>query len=176
MADAEPLRHRLEAMRETLAEQREREAAEEAERQALQEERERLAREAEEARRRAELAEAEGGVSPVGIVVGGVGVGMLAGGLVSGLLANGQFDDIEAACPDQRCVVGFDLEGERATQDRLNRTTDVLLFGGAAVTLTGLVLLFVLDPATDDDDAGAPASASASCGPTGCRADLTVDF
>ncbi|MBX3248150.1 MAG: hypothetical protein KF901_13305 [Myxococcales bacterium] len=172
--DASALEVRLRAIQRTVDEERARREREATEREALEAEARRLELEAAEARRREEEARrlAEGRpLNPIGFVVGGVGVAMLAGSLVSGLMANAQVGTLEDNCPDNRCVAGFDLEGERARADRRVLATDILLFGGAAVTVTGVVLLFV--GRRGGDRAVEP---SAACGPTGCQADLRVRF
>ncbi|MEM9074242.1 MAG: hypothetical protein AAGE52_37460 [Myxococcota bacterium] len=170
--DIETLRRRHAAMRETVDRQQTQAAEEEAERQRLEEERERLAREAEEQRRRAEAAEGNP-LNPAGFAVGGVGVAMLAGALVTGLIARGRVSDIEDNCPDDRCVLGFDLDSERADADRMIRTSDVLLFAGIATTAVGIGLLFV--GRGDDEDEEAP-QATFGCGPQGCHAEMTMEF
>ncbi len=169
--DHERPTHRLSAMQATLGDQREQEAAEQEDRRRLSEERDRHRQEAEAQRRRAE--EAEGGLNPAGFAVGGVGVAMLLGSVVTGLIANGRVSDLEDNCPGDRCIAGYDLSGERSKADRVILTTDILLFGGIAVAAAGVVLLFVGRGGSEEE---APVEASASCGPRGCAASMTVAF
>jgi hypothetical protein len=102
---------------------------------------------------------------------------MLAAGVVTGLLANAQFEELDENCPDGRCIVGYDADSNFDRGGRLALTTDVLLFGGAAITLTGGLLLLLLrgkgDQGTTDES---PVSASAGCGPNRCNAELQVRF
>ncbi len=174
--DADRLRSRLDAMKRTFTQL---EAEDNARREAEEEERARLAAEAEaarlreeESRRRAnELAE-QSRLSPIGLTIAIVGGAMIAGGAVTGVLANGQFSDIEENCPNQRCVVGFMVDDEVAKADRLNLTTDILLIGGGVVAATGLIWMLVGGGTVGDQ----VPPATASCGPTGCRADLRLEF
>jgi tetratricopeptide (TPR) repeat protein len=180
LEDGPALRARHQAMLRSVEQQRAERDAQAAERQRLEAERERLAREAEEARRREEeqrrRAEAadRGSLMPVGLAVGGAGVAMLATGVVTGLLANAQYDELDENCPDGRCIVGYDASSNSSRGQRLARTTDALLFGGAAVTLTGLVIALLGTGGSSDDEA--PVAASAGCGTSGCEAELRVRF
>ena len=177
--DAQALSQRLEAMKRTLAENQEAEAesnaAAEAERQRLAEQAAAADRRAARERRRAE--EASKRLNPLGWIVGGVGLGIMAGGVLSGVLALGARSDLEANCPDDRCVEGFDLEGEEKSVSRPRLAADILLFTGGATVAVGILLLFVgrgLD--TDDDGAEAGTTAGLSCGPTGCTGTLRSTF
>ena len=176
--DVELLRRRHASMREALDRQAAQRAEEEAERRRLEEERQRLAQEAETQRRRAErerqrAREAEDRrLNPIGITVGSGGLVLVATSLVTGAFAKGQVNTLEDNCPDDRCVAGFDLDGERARADRLIRTTDVLLFTGLATTAVGIGLAFLR---RGDDDEGAP-QVTAGCGPRGCHATMELRF
>lgn len=178
LEDGPALRARHQAMLRSVEQRRAERDAQEVERQRLEEERERLALAAEEARRRedeqrrrADAAD-RGSLLPAGLAVGGVGVAMLATGVVTGLLANSQFDELDENCPDGRCIVGYDAQSNADRGQRLARTTDAMLFGGAAVTLTGLVIVLLGGGSSDD----APVAASAGCGTSGCEAELRVRF
>jgi tetratricopeptide (TPR) repeat protein len=180
--DAEQLQQRLAAMRATLAEEQAAEAEREAERQRLAEERAEAERRAEEAarreaeqRRRAE--EAEEGLNPIGWIVGGAGLALVAGGAVAGILASSARGDLEESCPDDRCVVGFDLASERKSVERPRLAADVLLFAGGATVIAGLVVLFVgRGGSSDDDDTEAQTTGGLTCGPGGCMGTLRTSF
>ncbi|MCZ7683539.1 MAG: hypothetical protein M5U28_34060 [Sandaracinaceae bacterium] len=77
-------------------------------------------------------------------------------------------------CEDGQCDAGVDLDGRRGSVRALAITTDVLLFGGGAIAVAGLILGIVLN------SGGTPAEAapevSAGCGPTGCGATLRTRF
>ena len=169
--DTARLRQRVAAMRITLAEEaeeRERLAQERAAAEARAEEQRRVA---EMQRRRAE--EAEQGLNPVGWVVGGIGVALLAGGGGAGIATSRQLDELEDSCPDDRCVVGFDLEKERSDVRSAQIATDVLLVAGLAVTATGVGLLFLRGKRGTDEDT---LDVSAGCSSTGCHAQLRTVF
>ncbi len=179
--DAEQLQQRLAAMRETLTEEQAAEAEREAERERLAAERAEAEREAEEARRREAEArrraeEAEQGLNPIGYAVGGAGLALVAGGLVAGLLANNARDDLEANCPDDRCVVGYDLASERKSVERPRLAADVLLFAGGATVVAGLLVLFLGRGGSGDDSAEAETTGGLSCGPGGCMGTLRTSF
>jgi tetratricopeptide (TPR) repeat protein len=71
-------------------------------------------------------------------VIMGVGGAMLAGGAVTGILTASQTDELDEVCSDGRCP-GSEQDNIDSAKT-LAITTDVLLFGGAAVLGTGLVL------------------------------------
>jgi hypothetical protein len=84
-----------------------------------------------------------GGISPIGPVVMGVGGAVLIAGGILGLLALLDGSDLRDqcggdVCPPSRADEIDDLELRSALADGL-------LFGGAAIAVTGLVLTFVLD-------------------------------
>lgn len=179
LEDGPALRARHQAMAQTVEERRAEREAQEAERRRFEEDRDRLAREAEEARRREEEqrrradAADRSGLFKMGLAVGGTGVAMLVTGVVTGVLANSQYDELDENCPDGRCIVGYDADANSSRGRRLARTTDAMLFGGAAVTVTGLVLVLLGGGSSTDE---APVEASAGCGASGCEAELRVRF
>lgn len=157
--DAERLTNRLAAMRESA----DQEAASEAEGAA---ERERLAAEAaaaeqraeeerlraEEERLRAEEAE-QRRPSAVGIILAAAGGAAVVASIATAVVANNRFANLENDCPTQFCSTSANFEETAPKVRRMQRTTDVLLFGGAALAITGIVLTFVLrsnaTPATE---------------------------
>lgn len=111
-------------------------------------------------------------VWPWGVM--GVGAAMLVAGAVTGGVALAEASSLAGACQDGLCRPEVELEARRDTAKALGISTDVLLFGGGAVTVLGLVLGLVLN-AGQPSEAGEPA-VSASCGPTGCAASLRARF
>lgn len=180
--DIEQLQQRLAAMRVTLAEEQAAEAERQAERDRLAEERAEAERQAEEARRREEAQrrraeEAEEGLNPIGWAVAGGGLALMAGGLVAGILASGARGDLEDNCPDDRCIVGFDLASERKSVERPRLAADILLFTGGATVIAGLIVLFVgKGGSTDDEPEEAGTTADLTCGATGCMGTLRTSF
>ncbi len=171
-ADHVQLTNRLSAMRASLATERRVQAEANA---AAQAERQRLVAEREEQRRQAEALQAQvdrdaRGLSTVGLVVGGVGVAMLVSGGAMALVARNRTRDIEAVCPSNRCPLLFPLDDELDSARRAQHATDALVFGGLAVTVTGVVLAFVLRKSTRSTQAGA------SCTGTGCGLEVTGRF
>lgn len=106
--------------------------------------------------------------SPVGFIVGGVGVAMIITGIVTGVMAQG-----DRATLDQRCMGTVCPEEVRSVRDEgqtLAIVTDVMLIGGIVAAGVGTTLLFVLQ------DAPPGTSASAACTPTGCYAGVQGRF
>jgi tetratricopeptide (TPR) repeat protein len=112
-------------------------------------------------------------LSVPGAVIGGVGVATAAAGFVVGALALGKVSDLEAVCVDNVCP-----SSARETYDSaqsLVTTADVLIIGGSVLAAAGLSLV-LLQIGVSDDEEPATASASASCGPTGCTAFISGRF
>lgn len=175
-ADHVQLTNRLNAMRETLAsdqrEQADTRAAAEAERQRLLEEAEQERQRTEAQRQRAEQAERR--LAPVGLIGAGVGLAMVVAGGAMAFVAKSRSDSIQDACPTDRCPRLFDLGGELARARRAQRTTDVLVLGGAGIMVGGLIMAFVLRPnGEDSDDAIRPVAA---CTGDGCAFGATGSF
>lgn len=152
------LEARLRSMRDALAEQRTRATL-------LEENQRRLAD--------AERTERGGGGEAWPWVVAGAGGAMAVAGAVLGGVALGEADALVAQCPNGECALGVDLEGVRSTARSMALASDVLLFGGGALALTGLVLGVVLASSGSSEETP---TVSASCGPTGCAASLRSRF
>lgn len=116
---------------------------------------------------------ARSGRSVVPLIVSGLGGALVVGSVVTGVLAMGKVSDIEANCPGDACVDGYDLEGARKTARTLVTVTDALWIGGAVVAGAGLVWFFLQGGGQEEREAPV---ASASCGPDGCSAGLRVTF
>jgi hypothetical protein len=90
-----------------------------------------------------------GGISPIGPIVLGVGGALIVAGLVLGGVALSSDSDFEDMCPTRmNCA-----ESSRSTYD--NATTlagiaDGMWIGGAVIGAVGLVLTFVLDDDTSE--------------------------
>jgi hypothetical protein len=159
-----------------LAEQQERAARETQERTRLQEERERLAQEAQAARLRAEAAEAYEAPDRTGpVVTMGAGGAMVLVAGATALVSRVRVNDLQNDCPGDRCN-GVDLAGRRAKAYRLARTTDVMLFGGVAVALTGAIWWMVQGSERPESQDEPPTTASFGCDGSGCAADVRVRF
>lgn len=111
----------------------------------------------------------EGGISPVGPIVVGVGAAVLLPGIITIGVAYSQDQELRARCPalvDCDPAMRPDVESTR----NLGVAGDVLWIAGATIALTGLVLSFVLEEGEDDGERdraellvdGTPASAVAS--------------
>lgn len=112
-----------------------------------------------------------GGLSPLPFAVAGVGAAMMIGGAITGALAMSSQDTLESTCPSRACPPGYDFEAEASNGRTLAITTDVLLFGGGAVLLGGVVWL-VVDAATQGAGSSSETEqppVTAACGATGCE-------
>ena len=143
---------RLNAMRMSLEQQTSAEQLAEAER-------ERLAAAAEEERMRADELEAErlrraqedgAGPHPVGYVVAAVGLAAVIGGTVAALVADSAHDDFLNDCPGQACPEEFAIEDREDSLRSAQLATDILLIGGGAALVTGIVLLLVVPKGIDE--------------------------
>jgi tetratricopeptide (TPR) repeat protein len=105
-------------------------------------------------------------------VVTGVGALMMAGSIGTGLMARSKQKDLDEKCPDKMCPA--DLKDEASTGKTLSYVTDGLLFGGAAVAATGVVLLFVKKP--DAVATAARRMPQLACSTSGCRGSVTFRF
>ncbi len=152
------LEARLSSMREALAEQQTQAA--------LLEENE---------RRVAEQDASAGGAEVWPWLVAAAGGAMLVAGGISGGIALSDADALVAACPNGECPLSVDLAGARSSAQSLAITSDVLLFGGGAVALTGVILGIVTAASGGSPSAEAPL-VSAGCTPTGCVATVGGRF
>lgn len=112
-------------------------------------------------------------LSPWQWAVGGTGAAMVAAGIVTSVFARDRVDTLESNCPNDTCTAGFRLGRRRREARRLVRATDALLFGGAALLGTGVVLWFF-----DDDRAAETGSTTAAgtCGRAGCAVSVRTSF
>lgn len=157
VADRVNLTARLESMTQALEDRRAREV------------------EVEEQRRRADAAQPQASGPEVWPwIVMGAGAAVVIGGVAAGAVALSETDALVAECPGGQCGASVDLDGRRESVRALAITADVLLFGGGAIAVAGLVLGIVLN------SGGTPAETapevSAGCSPTGCGATLRTRF
>jgi tetratricopeptide (TPR) repeat protein len=108
----------------------------------------------------------------------GIGAAALVAGAITGGVAFAEAEALATDCPNATCgpeIVDFD--DRLANIDTLGIVTDVLLFGGGAIALTGVILAIALGassaPAAERAD---EPEVTASCGPTGCAASLRARF
>jgi tetratricopeptide (TPR) repeat protein len=113
------------------------------------------------------------GSSPVGWIIGGVGVAAIVAGVITGAMAIDSHNQLDAMCgPDHHsCPAGF--QSTRDLGAALGAATDGLLIGGGVALATGVVLLFML---SDGGSSSEQPPVSASCGPNGCAAFVQGTF
>jgi len=105
-------------------------------------------------------------------VVLAAGGALMAASIPTGVLANNKAKELE-----RECVNGLCDPGAKATRDSghtMAVVTDVLLFTGAAVAVTGAVLMILKRPKEARESARL--QPSVACGPRTCGGSLTVKF
>jgi tetratricopeptide (TPR) repeat protein len=145
-------------------------------REALAEEASRAALLAENERRLAESQALQRGPEVWPWVIAGTGAAMMLGGAVTGGLALSEADALVAACPGGECAPGANLAARRSNAQTLATATDALVFGGAAIALTGVVLGLVLMPSGSDADERSRPTVGAGCTDQGCSATVSGRF
>lgn len=108
----------------------------------------------------AETSPTDSSISPVGPILLAAGGAVLLAGTITGGVALAERDSLLARCVGRSCPP--DAEDQAATVSGLALATDVLLFGGAAIAVVGLVLTLILR------EEEVPARASAVCRHHGC--------
>lgn len=188
--DRENLQARLSALESQVAQSKADAQREEAQRQEV----ERLKREA-EARAQAKRAGPNESLPPAAAasrpwwpwLLVGAGVAAAATGLTLGGLATSDASALRSQCvadprtdgasapltPGSACAPSVELEDRRDAIQTQALVGDVLWIGGAALTLTGLVLAVVL-PAQEHESQ--PAPLTAACVPGRCQAALHLRF
>lgn len=117
--------------------------------------------------------ESSGGVSPaVGGVFLGVGGALLIGALIEGLVANGKNSDLDEICgADNLCPAAQQADIVASFETHRNVAWG-LLYSGAAVAVTGTVLLLLSGGDGDEDQP----VANLECGPVGCTGSFQGTF
>lgn len=170
------LQARLEELRRAVAE--EQQSAEDLERANAAAEAERQRAEAEAAR--AAEAEAQPEVWPW-IILGVGAAAAIAGGIVGGLALSDSSAILDTCGENGFCRVSSaeNLNEMRDGAKNLALAADIMLFGGGAIALTGLILGLTVGlggGGDDSDDGDADVEASAQCGPGYCGAQLRGTF
>lgn len=101
--------------------------------------------------------------SPIGFVVGGVGLALEVAALVTGLLASSDHATLTEQCPNGLCPDRQDLRDAHSRGAALALTTDVLWATGLVAIGTGVALLFAMQERADETP-----QAAVSCGSEGC--------
>jgi len=105
------------------------------------------------------------------IVMAGGGA-LMAASIGTGIVSNNKAKDLESECTNGVCDPS--AKSTRDTGHTMAVVTDVLLFSGAAVAITGAVLMVLKRPKETRESARLrPAVA---CGPRACGGSLTVKF
>jgi tetratricopeptide (TPR) repeat protein len=165
----EHLSARLAALQSQVSADEERQATVRAEAERARLDAEDARRELEEARRPRTRTVA-GEVWPWAIT--GVGGAMLVAGAVTGGLALDQSSQIQSQCALDLCPAGFDIDGRRSTLSGMATATDVLLFGGGAVAVTGIVLGILYGLDHEEELPPGVQSAALMCTAEGCVASV----
>jgi tetratricopeptide (TPR) repeat protein len=130
--------------------------------------------------------EARSGPSPalraLPFLVGGLGAAAIVAGTTTGVLALRQRNDLEDACPQDRCPFDFagELDGDQDRLERLSVATDALLVSGVVLVVTGVVL-WAVGVGQEDEAPGERIAAPrwepvAGCTGDGCLAGVRGSF
>ncbi|MEM6962412.1 MAG: hypothetical protein AAF550_11835 [Myxococcota bacterium] len=167
---------RLRSMEDTVAtmeqEARQREASAQAAQQAA----------AVQARQELLESQESHGPSPMrvtGFSLIGLGGAALVAGAATGILALNTQSDIDDSCPNNSCAVGYDLQGEEDRLRAFQISTDVLVFGGAAIIASGIALVLLSpndEERTDSASADSKPEVGGACGVSGCMATAQMRF
>ncbi len=109
-------------------------------------------------------------LSPIGPVVLGAGIALMGAGAVFGALALVDESSLTDRCGGDLCL---DTEEHRSLHSQMltfANVSDALLITGGLAAITGVVLLFALDPETED------IAPQAACTDTGCLAGVAGSF
>lgn len=101
--------------------------------------------------------------SPVGFVVGGVGVALEVVAIITGVMASSDHATLVSECPNSVCPDRQDLRDAQSRGSTLALVTDVMWATGLAAIAAGVTLLFVLQ-----DGSGESPQAGVACSPEGC--------
>jgi tetratricopeptide (TPR) repeat protein len=124
-----------------------------------------------------EAADEDGGgfsPSPIGFIVGGVGLALVGAGIGVGVASSGNLSTLEDRCPGDVCPDDPELRSTQSTGETLALTADILWITGAAATITGVVLIFVLQDDAESDTASA--RIGGACTLDGCFASVEGSF
>ncbi len=108
--------------------------------------------------------------SPVGFIVGGVGVALGIAAIVTGALASSDFSTLQAECTNGVCPDRPELREAQSRGQTLAIATDVLWVTGVVALATGVALIFALQ------DGGGDTTAGLGCTPDGCFGSLESRF
>lgn len=121
----------------------------------------------------ADASPASGGFhpSPVGFVIGGVGVALEVAAIITGVLSSADYATLSSQCSNGICPDRQDLRDAQSRGQMLATLTDVLWVSGVVAIGVGVALIFALQ------EGGEPSTtADVSCGPTGCYGVVRTRF
>ncbi len=101
--------------------------------------------------------------SPVGFIVGGVGVALGIAAIITGVMASSDYSLLESECPGGMCPDRQDLRDAQSRGSTLAVLTDVFWVTGVVALAAGVTLIFVLQ-----EGGGESTTAGVSCTPEGC--------
>jgi tetratricopeptide (TPR) repeat protein len=139
----------------------------------------------EQREREAEAARPDAPVSPPnndGPIAAGIAIASLGGvaaivGVITGVIALGDADALVTECPDAMCPPNVDLDERRSSVETLGIATDVLLFAGGALAVTGIIIAIVAAQNSPRAAEAPPGTeVSAMCTSTGCFGTLRTRF
>lgn len=108
--------------------------------------------------------------SPVGFIIGGVGVALGIGAIITGVLSSSDLAMLQNECSNGLCPDRPELRDAQSRGQTLAIVTDVLWVTGVVALATGVALIFALQEGGGDTTAGL------GCTPDGCYGSLHTRF
>lgn len=109
--------------------------------------------------------------SPVGFIVGGVGVALGIGAIITGVMSSSDLSTLQAECPGGMCPDDQALRDAHSRGQTLAVVTDVLWVTGVVALATGVALIFALQ-----EGGGGETTAGLGCTPEGCLGTVRSSF
>lgn len=109
--------------------------------------------------------------SPVGFIVGGVGVALGIVAIITGVMSSSDLSLLQSECPNGVCPDRADLRDAQSRGQTLAIVTDVMWISGVVALGAGVALIFALQ-----DGGGGDTSAGLGCTPDGCYGSLRTRF
>lgn len=110
--------------------------------------------------------------SPVGFIVGGVGVALGIAAIITGVMANSDYSLLESECTNGLCPDRQDLRDAQSRGQTLAVLTDVFWVTGLVALAAGVTLIFVLQEGGGESTT----AAGVSCTPEGCYGAVQARF
>jgi tetratricopeptide (TPR) repeat protein len=110
--------------------------------------------------------------SPVGFIIGGVGIALEIVAIITGVMANSELSTLEGRCPNDLCPDDQALRDAQSRGQTLAIVTDIMWPTGLVAIGVGVALIFALQEGGNDSNT----TAGFSCTPEGCYGAVRSTF